>query len=175
MIWNLNSFKRKNNSCVRVISDRHTKAIRNAIWSKNETEIISVSFDESCALSDITTGQEINRLKCDNILTSVATHLDDERIVLCGSKNRIYAWDTRTSKPAKVYKSAMGQVQDMLFLNEKEFVACGDVVRLVLPYMTDQADGILSEILIYIHSGQFSILLELFTMVVGILSTNVSF
>ena len=134
MIWNLDLYKRKYNaqSCIRVLSDIHTKGIRNAVWSKTETSIVSVSFDESCALSDAESGKLINRFNSESVLTSVATHLVDENIVICGSKNKIFAWDTRTAaKPAKIYKSSMGQVQDLLFINEKEFISSGDVVRLV--------------------------------------------
>ncbi len=134
MIWNFDSFKRnvKNQSCVRVLANIHSKSIRNAIWSRHETEIVSVSFDESCAYTNVETGQEVNRLKHDHILTSVATHLNDENIVICGSKDKVIAWDVRTPKISKLYKSMMGQVQDLIFLNEKEFVSCGDIVRYVL-------------------------------------------
>jgi WD40 repeat protein len=34
----------------------HTKSIRNAVWSLNETEIVSASFDETAALTDIQSG-----------------------------------------------------------------------------------------------------------------------
>ena len=131
MIWNFDLYKkkRKNHSYVRSLSNIHSKSIRNAIWSKNETEIISVSFDQSCAYTSVETGLRINRLEHDNILTSVCSHLVDENIVLFGSKDKIIAWDVRTPKAAKIYKSTMGHVQDLLFLNEKEFVSCGDIVR----------------------------------------------
>ena len=114
MIWDLELYKRnsKSQSCIRVLSDIHTKSIRNAIWSLNETSIISVSYDESCAFTDIETGRLVNSLKHDYILTSVTNHLTDENIVLCGSKDKVFSWDVRTSKPAKIYKSAMGLVQD---------------------------------------------------------------
>lgn len=133
MIWNLESHKQKakDQSAVRVLSNIHSKSIRNAIWSLNETGIVSASFDETCAFTDAETGKEVNRLRHDFILTSVATHLTDENMIICGSKDKVISWDVRTSKPAKVYKSSMGQVQDLLFLNEKEFVSCGDIVRYI--------------------------------------------
>ena len=131
MIWNLDSYKRRtdNQFCVKILDNIHSKSIRNAIWSKNETEILSVSFDQSCAYTNAETGKEINRLKHDNILTSLCSHLVDENIVVCGSKDKVIAWDVRTPKIAKIYKSMMGQVQDLLFLNEKEFLSSGDIVR----------------------------------------------
>ena len=36
--------------------DIHSKSIRNAVWSLNQTEIVSVGFDHLCALTDIETG-----------------------------------------------------------------------------------------------------------------------
>lgn len=54
MIWDLSSLSEKKN--VRVLPEVHTKSIRNAIWSNNATEIVSVSYDQTCALTDVETG-----------------------------------------------------------------------------------------------------------------------
>lgn len=51
-IWDLNS----NKMCVTVLPDIHTKAIRNAIWFNNESEVASVSFDQTCAITNHETG-----------------------------------------------------------------------------------------------------------------------
>jgi hypothetical protein len=50
-IWNL-GYKES----VRILADVHTKSIRNAIWSDTESEIVSVGFDQSCALTDAESG-----------------------------------------------------------------------------------------------------------------------
>lgn len=60
MIWNLEKVLKNSKTaiqdCVKVFSDVHTKGIRNAICSTNETEVISISFDQSCAITDIENG-----------------------------------------------------------------------------------------------------------------------
>ena len=35
----------------------HTKAVRNAIWSPSESAIVSISYDQTCAITDIQTGK----------------------------------------------------------------------------------------------------------------------
>ena len=72
-IWNLNNsvhFRARqmdqylapgthyNMTHVRIMADTHSKAIRNAVWSNNETEIVSVSFDQSAALTSVETGKK---------------------------------------------------------------------------------------------------------------------
>ena len=60
MIWNLEKVLKNSKTAiqdsVKVFSDVHTKGIRNAICSTNETEVISISFDQSCAITDIENG-----------------------------------------------------------------------------------------------------------------------
>lgn len=94
-------------------------------------------------------GKEINRLQYKTILTAVSTHPKDDQILMLGANNEIIAWDVRTNNCSKTYKykTAIGQViklrviknyisflfmfsktQDILFLNENEFVSCGDIV-----------------------------------------------
>ncbi len=51
-IWNLANRNRQ----VRVLPAVHQKSIRNAVWSINETELVSVSYDQSCALTDVESG-----------------------------------------------------------------------------------------------------------------------
>ena len=37
----------------------HSKSIRNAIWSNYETEFASISFDQTCSISDAETGRSL--------------------------------------------------------------------------------------------------------------------
>lgn len=64
-IWDLSN--PKSDRSVKSYEDIHSKSIRNAIWSLNQTEIVSVGFDNLCALTDIETGmtknKQINRFK----------------------------------------------------------------------------------------------------------------
>ena len=70
----------------------------------------------------------MSKISCDNILTAISSHPLNNDIYLLGSYNCVYAWDTRTSQICKKYESKMNQVQDILFINDSEFVTSGDVV-----------------------------------------------
>lgn len=134
IIWNVSKKRRpttfKSNSyslisnSLTCIYGMHSKPIRNAIWSTDETQVISVSYDQSCALVSVDTGRLLNRFKYqttpNNHLTAVATCPNDPNCVLLGGFNEVLLWDTRTKDnrvASKVYKSQMGQVQDILFLD----------------------------------------------------------
>ena len=52
-IWNINNSKLP----VLVFDKIHQKSVRNAIWSNQETEILSVSFDQSSAVVNAETGK----------------------------------------------------------------------------------------------------------------------
>jgi len=93
-----------------VYSGVHLKAIRNAIWFNFESDIASVSFDQTAAITCISTKQEKNRIQFKNYVSAIANHPVDTSIALIGSKNEVYAWDTRANKLIKTYKSLMGQV-----------------------------------------------------------------
>jgi len=109
-----NQSKQTTSKAIRTFTDIHSKAVRDAIWSHNEAEIASVSYDDSCALTDVETSKEKARLKHNQLLTAICNHMTDEYIKLIGSKNEILFWDTRTPKPSKMFKIQMGQV--FLFL-----------------------------------------------------------
>jgi hypothetical protein len=51
-IWNINNSNRP----VQVFDKIHSKSIRNAIWSLQETEIITASFDQSSVILNAETG-----------------------------------------------------------------------------------------------------------------------
>jgi WD repeat-containing protein 25 len=106
----------------------HTKAVRNAIWSLNGTDIASISYDNTCLLSNVETGDEVSRQRLNETPSAIASHPYNPNIYLIGSKNIIYSWDSRVNKTTKQYKLQMGQMQDLLFINEKEFISSGDVV-----------------------------------------------
>jgi hypothetical protein len=43
----------------KIFKNIHSKSIRNAIWSNYETEIASISFDQTCSISDSETGKSL--------------------------------------------------------------------------------------------------------------------
>ena len=63
-------------------------------------------------------------------MSAVCNHPINDNIKLIGSKNEVLVWDTRTTcqETIKVFKSYMNQVQDLIFINDSEFVSAGDVV-----------------------------------------------
>lgn len=95
---------------IQVFDKLHSKGVRNAIWFNKETEIASISFDSTCAISDLA-GKEANRLSFRDIPTAICEHPADSNTVLIGAKNEVFAWDTRTNKTSNSYKSLMGHVK----------------------------------------------------------------
>lgn len=101
------------NESYQIFDNIHTGGIRNAIWSRYDTEIISVGYDQSCAITDTRTGLLINRFKHDQILSSVCNNPKDDNLIVVGSKHMVLSWDKRedpNKKPCKMYKSVIGQV-----------------------------------------------------------------
>jgi hypothetical protein len=55
-------------------------------------------------------GKEISKFKADKMLTAITTCPFDDNVYLIGSENVVYAWDNRSNRTSKTYKSMMGQV-----------------------------------------------------------------
>lgn len=111
VLWNLNESKLNVTAkCLTIFPSVHSKGIRNAIWFNDENEIASVSFDQSSAITDISTSKNVNRLEFKCVLSAVCSHPSNNNIMLVGGKNEVHAWDTRTNKTTHTYKSLMGQV-----------------------------------------------------------------
>lgn len=108
----------------------HSKLIRSISFSLYEKSFLSASFDQTSCLTDLETSQIINHFSHADILTNVCIHPENENLVILGSNNEILLWDTRTSKTNKKYKakSYIGLIQDILFINNTQFVSCGDVL-----------------------------------------------
>jgi len=109
-------------SKVAVYAGVHSKAIRNAIWFNVESEIASVSFDQTAATTCVSTRKETNRIEFKNFVSAITGHPTESSIALIGGKNEVYAWDTRVNKIIKTYKSLMGQVSKVvrLFLKNRK-------------------------------------------------------
>lgn len=108
----------------------HSKLIRSIAYSLYENSFFSASFDQTSCLTDLETSKIISQYSHVDILTNVCIHPENENLVTLGSKNEILLWDTRTSKISKKYKakSYIGLIQDVLFINNTQFVSCGDVL-----------------------------------------------
>ncbi|RNA24559.1 WD repeat-containing 25 [Brachionus plicatilis] len=123
ILWNLKDLSVKK-------FDMHTKLVRSISFSLYETSFFTASFDQTSCLTDLETSQILSKYCHADILTSVCAHPKDEHLALLGSKNEILLWDTRTSKISKKYKakSYLGLIQDILFLDDTQFVSSGDVL-----------------------------------------------
>ncbi|XP_065541368.1 WD repeat-containing protein 25 isoform X1 [Lathamus discolor] len=108
----------------------HSCAVRAARWSSCGRRILSGGFDSMLHLTDVETGKQIFSSKNEFRISTVKFHPTDSNIFICGGFSpEVKSWDIRTSKVLRVYKAAVQQTLDMLFLPEgKEFLTSTDAV-----------------------------------------------
>lgn len=110
----------------------HTKAVRLAEWCHSGRSVFSCSFDRSAQITDVETGKNKARLDHVGFVTAGSFQFTNPNLVVTGSDNVIFMWDTRTPQaPVKhyTYKENFGQVQDLTFISDdREMVSCGDQV-----------------------------------------------
>ncbi|XP_049595520.1 WD repeat-containing protein 25 isoform X1 [Syngnathus scovelli] len=95
----------------------HSGAVRDAHWSPCGRQLLTGSFDNSAAVTDVETGQRI--IKADNQfkVMCVVSHPANSEVFLCGGySSTVNAWDARCCKVVKVYKAAIQQTLAILFL-----------------------------------------------------------
>lgn len=115
--------------CLRVYRD-HAEAVRDACWSPCGRRFLSGSFDNSAAVTDVETGQQVVKVDCRFKVMCVALRPGDEQVFLCGGYSPVVkAWDTRLAKAVKVYSAAIQQTLAILFLKGGvEFITSTDSV-----------------------------------------------
>ncbi|XP_057274923.1 WD repeat-containing protein 25 isoform X1 [Pezoporus wallicus] len=108
----------------------HSCAVRAARWSSCGRRILSGGFDSMLHLTDVETGKQIFSSKNEFRISALKFHPTDSNIFICGGFSpEVKSWDIRTSKVLRVYKAAIQQTLDMLFLPEgKEFLTSTDAV-----------------------------------------------
>ncbi|XP_077394159.1 WD repeat-containing protein 25 [Festucalex cinctus] len=97
----------------------HSGAVRDARWSPCGRRLLTGSFDNTAVVTDVETGQCI--LKADNQfkVMCVVSHPANPEVFLCGGySSMVNAWDSRCCKVVKVYKAAIQQTLDILFLRD---------------------------------------------------------
>ncbi|XP_061650947.1 uncharacterized protein wdr25 isoform X3 [Phyllopteryx taeniolatus] len=95
----------------------HSGAVRDARWSPCGRQLLTGSFDNTAVVTDVETGHPI--VKADNQfkLMCVVLHPSNPEVFLCGGYSSVVnAWDSRCCKVVKVYKAAIQQTLDILFL-----------------------------------------------------------
>nr|XP_020649246.1 WD repeat-containing protein 25 [Pogona vitticeps]XP_020649247.1 WD repeat-containing protein 25 [Pogona vitticeps] len=108
----------------------HTCAVRAVQWSPCGTRIISGGFDCMLHLTDIEKGTQTFSIRNEFRISTLMFHPLDPNIFICGGFSpEVKAWDMRSSKVIKVYKAAVQQTLDIMFLpGGKEFLTSTDAV-----------------------------------------------
>ncbi|XP_009903415.2 WD repeat-containing protein 25 [Dryobates pubescens] len=108
----------------------HSCAVRAARWSSCGRRILSGGFDSMLHLTDVETGKQVFSYKNEFRISSLKFHPTESNIFICGGFSpEVKAWDIRTSKVLRVYKAAVQQTLDILFLAEgREFLTSTDAV-----------------------------------------------
>ncbi|XP_078796720.1 WD repeat-containing protein 25 isoform X2 [Oryzias latipes] len=115
--------------CLRVYTC-HSGAVRDACWTPCGQQLLTASFDNTAAITDVETGQQTVKLNNEFKVMCVALHPSNPSVVLCGGySSAVKAWDSRSCKVMKVYKAGVQQTLDILFLRGGEdFITSSDCV-----------------------------------------------
>ncbi|NXP74895.1 WDR25 protein, partial [Ramphastos sulfuratus] len=108
----------------------HSCAVRAAQWSSCGRRILSGGFDSMLHLTDVETGKQVFSYKNEFRISTLKFHPTESNVFICGGFSpEVKAWDIRTSKVLRVYKAAVQQTLDILFLTEgREFLTSTDAV-----------------------------------------------
>ncbi|KAK2879255.1 hypothetical protein QQF64_010575 [Cirrhinus molitorella] len=108
----------------------HRGSVRDACWLPCGRRLLSGSFDGSAALTDVETGKMIAQMENGFKVCCVAPRPSDPDVFLCGGfSSEVRAWDARCRKMLRVYKAAVQQTLDVLFLSDgREFISSTDAV-----------------------------------------------
>ncbi|XP_061468134.1 WD repeat-containing protein 25 [Rhineura floridana] len=108
----------------------HTCAVRAVQWSPCGRSVLSGGFDSMLHLTDIETGAQTFSSRSEFRISTLKFLPLDPNVFICGGFSpEVKAWDIRSSKVIKVYRAAVQQTLDIMFLPEgKEFLTSTDAV-----------------------------------------------
>ncbi|XP_042304026.1 WD repeat-containing protein 25 isoform X2 [Sceloporus undulatus] len=108
----------------------HTCAVRAVQWFPCGSRFLSGGFDNMVHSIDIETGAQLFTSRNDFRISTLKIHPLDPNVFICGGFSpEVKAWDMRSSKIIKVYKAAVQQTLDIMFLpGGKEFLTSTDAV-----------------------------------------------
>ncbi|XP_060118998.1 WD repeat-containing protein 25 [Heteronotia binoei] len=108
----------------------HSCAVRDAHWLPSGSGFLSGGFDSMLHLTDIETGAQVFSGRSDFRIGTLKFHPADPNVFICGGFSpEVIAWDIRICKAIKMYKAAVQQTLDIMFLSEgKEFLTSTDAV-----------------------------------------------
>ncbi|XP_063804713.1 WD repeat-containing protein 25 isoform X2 [Pseudophryne corroboree] len=115
--------------CLRTFSC-HEAAVRDAQWSVCGQKILTGGFDSILHLTDVESGNHLFSVKNECRISHVRFNPSDPNLFICGGFSPVItAWDIRTDKVIHLYKAAVQQHFDVLFLpGGKEFLSTTDSV-----------------------------------------------
>ncbi|XP_066539892.1 WD repeat-containing protein 25 [Hoplias malabaricus] len=108
----------------------HSGAVRDVCWLPCGQRLLSGSFDNAVAVTDVETGQIVTKVENQFKVSCLAFQPSDPSVVLCGGFSpEVKAWDFRSGNMVSTYRAGIQQTLDILFLGEgKEFVTSTDAV-----------------------------------------------
>ncbi|XP_022528346.2 WD repeat-containing protein 25 isoform X1 [Astyanax mexicanus] len=108
----------------------HSGAVRDACWLPCGRRILSGSFDNTAAVTEVETGQVVAKMENQFKVTCLAFQPSDPSVFLCGGFSaEVKAWDSRSCQVIRTYTSRIQQTLDILFLGEgREFMTSTDMV-----------------------------------------------
>ncbi|XP_069806309.1 WD repeat-containing protein 25 isoform X2 [Dendropsophus ebraccatus] len=108
----------------------HRAAVRDAQWSLCGRKILTGGFDTFLHLTDVETGKDLFTAKNECKISAVRFHPLDQNTFICGGFSPVIsAYDIRMGKVIHVYRAAVQQHFDLLFLAEgREFLSTTDCV-----------------------------------------------
>ncbi|XP_012707403.2 WD repeat-containing protein 25 [Fundulus heteroclitus] len=108
----------------------HSGAVRDASWTPCGQQLLTGSFDNTAAITDVETGQQTVKVDNQFKVMCAVLHPNSPDVFLCGGYSSVVkAWDSRCCKVVKAYKAAIQQTLDILFLRGgKDFITSSDCV-----------------------------------------------
>nr|XP_060611337.1 WD repeat-containing protein 25 [Anolis sagrei ordinatus] len=108
----------------------HTGAVRAVQWSPCGSRFVTGGFDNMLHAIDIETGAQLFSSRNGFRISTLKIHPLDQNVFICGGFSpEVKAWDMRSSKIIKVYKAAVQQTLDIMFLpGGQEFLTSTDAV-----------------------------------------------
>ncbi|XP_032402293.1 LOW QUALITY PROTEIN: WD repeat-containing protein 25 [Xiphophorus hellerii] len=108
----------------------HSGAVRDACWTPCGRQLLTGSFDNTAAITDVETGQLTVKMDNQFKVMCVVLHPGSPDVFLCGGHSSVVkAWDSRCCKVVKTYKAAVQQTLDILFLRGgTDFITSSDCV-----------------------------------------------
>ncbi|KAH9323665.1 hypothetical protein KI387_018304, partial [Taxus chinensis] len=120
-IWNV--WSEEGQKQARVLK-HHNAAIKDLQWSKQGLHLLTCGYDQTCRLTDVETGSQIQVFCEEQIVSVVKFHPQECQLFLAGgSKGAIRLWDIRSSKVIREYLKDLGSIMDTDFSYDGKYFA----------------------------------------------------